>query len=140
VKSTAFGKYPLWIADYGVSQPLIPAGWTKMTMWQYSDSNGALDLDRFQGTLAELKTFAGTPTTTPAATPDAGADPTPTDPPAEPEPSAASDAPKTNASLPLPPSSGAQGGCTMTPSRDRSSFALAPIALIALAIAARRRR
>src|SRR5688572_15232419 len=32
-----FGNYPLWIADYGVSTPVIPAGWTRWTFWQYSE-------------------------------------------------------------------------------------------------------
>src|SRR5262245_2958095 len=27
VKSTAFGKYPLWIAAYGTSCPSVPSGW-----------------------------------------------------------------------------------------------------------------
>ena len=36
--STAFGNYPLWVADYEVSAPAIPAGWGNYTFWQYADS------------------------------------------------------------------------------------------------------
>lgn len=66
VGSTAFGKYPLWIAHYGASCPSIPAGWSKWTFWQYCDgqtqycSNGkGWDRDVFNGTKAELAAFAG---------------------------------------------------------------------------------
>jgi lysozyme len=66
VGSTAFGKYPLWIAHYGTTCPLIPAGWSKWTFWQYCDgntqycSNGkGWDRDVFNGTSAELQAFAG---------------------------------------------------------------------------------
>jgi len=66
VGSTAFGKYPLWIAHYGTTCPLIPAGWSKWTFWQYCDgntqycSNGkGWDRDVFNGTNAELQAFAG---------------------------------------------------------------------------------
>ncbi len=37
--STAFGGYPLWIAEYDVSSPALPAGWNSYTFWQYT-SNG----------------------------------------------------------------------------------------------------
>ncbi len=56
-----FGGYPLWIADYGVSTPTLPAGWTGWTFWQYSESgsvegvSGTVDLDYFQGSLADLQ-------------------------------------------------------------------------------------
>lgn len=66
VGSTAFGKYPLWIAHYGATCPSIPAPWTKWTFWQYCDgntqycSNGkGWDRDVFNGTDAELQAFAG---------------------------------------------------------------------------------
>lgn len=56
-----FGNYPLWIADYGVSTPIVPAGWTRWTFWQYSESGsvsgvtGPVDLDSFQGSLEDLQ-------------------------------------------------------------------------------------
>lgn len=55
VGSGAFSSYPLWIAHYGVSCPLIPDNWSDWTIWQYSDGSGTLDHDVFNGTLAELK-------------------------------------------------------------------------------------
>ncbi len=60
VGSTSFGAYPLWIADYGPSCPLVPNGWSKWTMWQYSDGGGSLDHDVFNGSLATLQKLAGT--------------------------------------------------------------------------------
>lgn len=40
VSRTTRGKVPyrLWIANYGVSSPSIPMGWTEYTVWQYSES------------------------------------------------------------------------------------------------------
>jgi GH25 family lysozyme M1 (1,4-beta-N-acetylmuramidase) len=61
VKSLAYGGYPLWVADYGVSKPQVPAPWTNYKIWQYSDSGGSLDVDSFQGTLADLQAFAKAP-------------------------------------------------------------------------------
>lgn len=72
VVSAAYGAYPLWIADYGVSRPQVPAGWSTFKIWQYSDSGGTLDVDRFEGTLAELQAFASSaaPTAPPKGTLD----------------------------------------------------------------------
>lgn len=59
--SAQFGGYPLWIAEYGVSSPIVPAGWTSWTFWQYSESGsvpgitGTVDLDTFQGSLEDLQ-------------------------------------------------------------------------------------
>jgi lysozyme len=30
-----FGDYPLWVAEYGVSAPVTPEGWTEWTLWQW---------------------------------------------------------------------------------------------------------
>ena len=52
---------PLWIADYGVSSPLVPSAWSTWTFWQYSDTGsvpgvgGNVDLDYFNGSLTNLK-------------------------------------------------------------------------------------
>ena len=52
---------PLWIADYGVSSPLVPDAWSTWSFWQYSDSGsvpgvgGNVDLDYFNGSLTVLK-------------------------------------------------------------------------------------
>ena len=57
--SNPFSADPLWIADYGVSSPAIPAGWSGYTFWQSSDStpitgiSGNADLDQFEGTLTD---------------------------------------------------------------------------------------
>ena len=59
VKDSSFGQYPIWIAAYGPSCPSLPAGWSKWLMWQYSDGNGKLDHDVFNGSLAELRAYAG---------------------------------------------------------------------------------
>jgi lysozyme len=58
-----FGKYPLWIAEYGVSEPKIPAGWTSWQFWQSSQSGsvegvaGSTDMDYFNGSYSELLAF-----------------------------------------------------------------------------------
>lgn len=63
--TTAFGGYPLWVAQYGVSTPRLPAGWTAWTFWQSSQSGqvagvaGAVDLDVFQGSREDLLQLAG---------------------------------------------------------------------------------
>ncbi|PXX39799.1 glycoside hydrolase family 25 protein [Undibacterium pigrum] len=59
-----FSRYPLWIAEYGVSQPRLPNGWASWTFWQNSQSgtvtgvNGQVDTDVFAGSLADLQAFA----------------------------------------------------------------------------------
>lgn len=30
-----FGDYPLWVAEYQVSQPVTPEGWSAWTLWQW---------------------------------------------------------------------------------------------------------
>jgi len=62
--------YPLWLAWYpnqytpGMA-PLMPRGWFKWTVWQYSKSgqlngiNAKVDLDHFNGSLDELYKFTG---------------------------------------------------------------------------------
>lgn len=58
--TSAFGSYPLWIAEYGVQSPTLPAGWAGWTFWQYSETGtvsgitGSVDLNVFSGTLADL--------------------------------------------------------------------------------------
>ncbi|MFZ6815675.1 glycoside hydrolase family 25 protein [Undibacterium sp. Rencai35W] len=64
--SVDFSAYPLWIAEYDVSQPKIPNGWSNWTFWQSSQSgsvagvSGAVDLDQFAGSsMAELSVLFG---------------------------------------------------------------------------------
>jgi MYXO-CTERM domain-containing protein len=60
------GVYPLWVANYGVSCPDVPAAWTTYTFWQSSGSgsapgiSGQVDVDSFNGTLAQLQALGGT--------------------------------------------------------------------------------
>lgn len=62
VQDTTLGAYPFWIAAYGVTCPSMPNnGWPTWTFWQYSDGNGSLDHDVFNGTLAELQAMARAP-------------------------------------------------------------------------------
>lgn len=62
--STAFERNPLWIAEWDVDQPSTIGGWPQYTFWQYSDSgtvngvNGPVDVNRFNGTAADLEKFA----------------------------------------------------------------------------------
>jgi GH25 family lysozyme M1 (1,4-beta-N-acetylmuramidase)/uncharacterized protein YgiM (DUF1202 family) len=61
-----FHQYPLWIANYGATQPLVPKPWTanEWLFWQYTEtgdgklygveSNG-IDLNYFNGDEAALK-------------------------------------------------------------------------------------
>jgi GH25 family lysozyme M1 (1,4-beta-N-acetylmuramidase) len=51
--STAFGHTPVWVPDIsGSGSPLLPAGWTTWSLWQYSGSgtvngiSGTTDLDQ----------------------------------------------------------------------------------------------
>jgi lysozyme len=69
---TTFVTNPLWIAQYTSLCPDLPAPWTTWKFWQYSGSGsiagvsgGGVDLDSFNGTLADLQAFAnGTGSTT----------------------------------------------------------------------------
>jgi lysozyme len=71
VDSTAFTANPLWVANWGVTCPDLATGWTAWSIWQYSDSgtvagiSDAVDLDEFNGTLAQLQAFAGGSTSSP---------------------------------------------------------------------------
>ena len=54
--SPALGKYSLWIANYGVTEPTLPKPWGRWDFWQYTDKgkvpgiNGNVDIDVFNGT------------------------------------------------------------------------------------------
>lgn len=55
-----FEKYPLWVAEYGPSAPVIPPPWTSWALWQYSDRGpvpgvGNCDVSWFNGGQAQLK-------------------------------------------------------------------------------------
>ncbi len=62
--SSKFAEYPYWQAQY-VDHPTPPAGAPEWTFWQYSQSgrlsgiDGDADLDRYQGSVADLRTRYG---------------------------------------------------------------------------------
>jgi lysozyme len=63
-----FGSDTLWVANWQVSCPDTPTPWTSWKFWQYDDGSttanvpgisGAVDKDRFNGSLAQLQAFGG---------------------------------------------------------------------------------
>jgi lysozyme len=62
---SSIAPYTLWDANYGVACPGVPAEWTTWTFWQNSASGSvsgisdAVDLDFFNGTLAQLAGVTG---------------------------------------------------------------------------------
>jgi len=61
----SFAPNALWIAQYTSLCPDIPRPWAKWTFWQHTDKgavagiSGPVDMNRFNGSLAELQAFAG---------------------------------------------------------------------------------
>ncbi|MFT3768628.1 MAG: GH25 family lysozyme [Minicystis sp.] len=74
-----FTKYTLWVAHWETACPSMPNSWTNWSFWQDADNghvsgiSGAVDTDWFNGSLDDLKKFAGATssggggTTTPSA-------------------------------------------------------------------------
>jgi lysozyme len=62
----------LWIADWGVREPRVPPPWTRWALWQTSSTgrlpgiSTAVDLNRFNGTRAELEGLAAAGDASPA--------------------------------------------------------------------------
>jgi len=62
---TSFVTNPLWIAQYTSQCPDLPSPWTTWAFWQHSERgrvagiSGDVDLDRFNGSFAELQALAG---------------------------------------------------------------------------------
>lgn len=63
-----FKKFPLWVANYKVLFPTIPAPWTEYALWQYTaEGDGAafgaesqeIDINLFRGTLEQYKSMFG---------------------------------------------------------------------------------
>jgi lysozyme len=70
----SFAQQGLWVANYGVSSPKIPSGWTGWSFWQYSGNvtvagipAGGADGDQFNGTAADLAAFVGAQPPQPAS-------------------------------------------------------------------------
>ena len=67
--TSEFSEHPLWIAHYtSKPKPIMAKGFSKFTIWQFTSEGGGavggisgkgLDLDRFNGTLEELRKLAG---------------------------------------------------------------------------------
>jgi lysozyme len=59
-----FTGYPLWVANYGATCPLMPANFTSWKFWQSSSTgsvsgiSGDVDLDEFNGNLTALTKLA----------------------------------------------------------------------------------
>jgi lysozyme len=72
----SFIDNPLWIAQYTNLCPDIPGPWAKWTFWQYSDKgtvagiSGPVDVNRFNGSKADLLAFANGGTMPPVPTPE----------------------------------------------------------------------
>jgi len=63
--SPEWSAYDLWVANYGVSSPTLPAGWDEWKFWQYSDKGSVpgsgskyTDLDWFAGSYEDLLEYA----------------------------------------------------------------------------------
>lgn len=50
---------PLWIAKPGTDPGTLPTGWTAYTFWQWGQDSTNTDQDYFNGTITQLRTFAG---------------------------------------------------------------------------------
>jgi lysozyme len=57
---TSFGGHALWVAEWGAKCPSVPAPWSTWDFWQTSDMGSiagipaTVDLDEFNGTMADL--------------------------------------------------------------------------------------
>ena len=66
------GTYGLAIASWGATTPTLPPAWTVWAIWQYSAHGavpgiaGAVDLDEFNGTADQLRSYGLQPKPTPA--------------------------------------------------------------------------
>lgn len=63
--ATEFGLlHPLWVAQYGISDPMLPAGWSYYTFWQYASTSqlpgvsGVVTGSLFKGDAEQLQGFA----------------------------------------------------------------------------------
>ena len=56
-------EYPLWVANYGVISPLLPAGWMSWDLWQwtsaYQIAGRGFDANWYNGTAADLRARLG---------------------------------------------------------------------------------
>ena len=70
--STDFAELPLWVANYGVTCPSVPAAWSDWQFWQTGDAGRvpgittAVDMNVFNGDMAALRAFVGSAPPMPA--------------------------------------------------------------------------
>lgn len=75
--------HPLWVANYKTSCPSLPSGFSGWHFWQSSETgkvdgvDGNVDIDWWNGSLAELIEFAGGGAVDPDPNPDPDPDPDP---------------------------------------------------------------
>lgn len=61
--NAALSAYGLWLADWGVATPTVPAPWTFYAIWQSSAQGtvagvpGPCDLDSFNGTVEQFRAY-----------------------------------------------------------------------------------
>jgi lysozyme len=146
----SLGQYPLMIPNYNPTGcPLLPGGWTNWVIWQYGDGNGKLDHDVFNGTLTDLRKFAGLEAASPT-TPGSGNEETSPDPSPPEQAPASGTGPTAPTDDRTPPAStdgtisaataddAADSGCALAPRSRNGSVALAMFGVAA--IAGRRRK
>lgn len=62
--SSSFAAYPLWLASYGVTKPVMFGGWKSYTFWQYTNhaqlagASSLVDMSEFNGSLGQLYAMA----------------------------------------------------------------------------------
>jgi lysozyme len=76
-----FLDHPLWVANYGVTCPLMADPWQRWDFWQYTSTgsvagiSGNVDRDHWNGTEEQLEAFAWHPLDPDPPEPDPEADP-----------------------------------------------------------------
>jgi lysozyme len=77
-KDEKWARYPLWVAHWGATNPIVPAPWKAWTFWQYTAKGSGkqygaesadLDLNWYNGTVAELHAAYGKPAPPPVVDP-----------------------------------------------------------------------
>lgn len=75
-----FPDHPLWVAQYGVSAPTLPDGWSAWTFWQYTETwqppgtVAPIDGSYFNGDAASLQALVVPAAVAVPATPSQGSD------------------------------------------------------------------
>ena len=102
--TTRFAEYPLWLAEYGVSEPTLPmiGGWSEWLFWQRSETGDVpgftdnVDLNVFASTRDDLNHWLGAVEPQPEPAPEPAAE-------APPEPAPIADNPRFEPPADIPP-------------------------------------